>query len=256
MGLPKCKAYGQIYDTILMVIDRLSKERHYIPCLKEDERTSAEATADLFLQDVWSKYSLPTSMTSNHGSQFVSKMWDSLCKLLGIKAKLSTVFHLETDGQSEKANQEAEQHLRSYVNHFQDDWVRLLLMGEFSANANVSATTKVPLFLATRGYNPRMSFDPVNLSADFTKEKITNSTATSIANRIEEVWDFMREEIIKLQAKQAVAANRHRKEPLAYKIGDIVWLLTKNIKTNRPSKKLNHKMIGPYKVKKLIGSSY
>ena len=126
-------------------------------------------------------------MTSDCGSQFVSKMWNSLCKLLGIKTKLSTAFHPETNGQSKNTNQEAERHLKSYVNHFQDDWVRLLPMGEFSANANVSATTKVPSFLATRGYNSKMSFDPVNLSADSTRERIANSMATSIAKRMEEV---------------------------------------------------------------------
>ena len=118
-------------------------------------------------------------------------MWDSLCKLLGIKAKLSIAFHPKTDGQSENANQEAEQYLRSYVNHFQDDWVWLLLMGKFSANANVSATTKVPLFLATKGYNLRMIFDPVDLSVDSTREKIANSMARLIANCMEEIWDFM-----------------------------------------------------------------
>ena len=123
-------------------------------------------------------------------------------------------------------------------------------MGEFSANANVSATIKVPPFLATRSYNPRMSFDPVDLSADFTRERIANSMATLIANCMEEVWDFMQKEMTKSQAKQAIAANCHRKEPPAYKIGDIVWLSTKNIKTDKPSKKLDHKMIGPYKVKK------
>ena len=129
-------------------------------------------------------------------------------------------------------------------------------MGEFSANANVSATTKVSLFLTTKGYNPRMSFDPVNLSTDSTKEKIANSTAKSIANRIEEVWDFMQEKITKLQAKQVIAANCHQKKPLVYKVWDMVWLLTRNIKTKRPSKKLDYKMIGPYKVKELVKSSY
>ena len=119
--LPKCKAYRQIYDIILMVINRLSKERYYIPYSKEDDRTSIEVTADLFLQDVWSKHGLLTSMTSDRRSQFISKIWDSLCKLLEIKVKLSTALHPETDGQSENANQEAEQHLRSYINHFQDD---------------------------------------------------------------------------------------------------------------------------------------
>ena len=58
------------------------------------------------------------------------------------------------------------------------------------------------------------------------------------------------------QAAQATAANRHRKEPPKYKVGDEVWLSTKNIKTERPSKKLDHKQIGPFKVKELVGSSY
>ena len=124
---------------------------------------------------------------SDRGPQFVSKMWDSLYKLLKIKTKLFIAFHPETNGQSKNTNQEAEQHLRSYINHFQDDWICLLPMREFSVNANVSATIKVPLFLATKSYNLRMSFDPVIPSANSTKEKIANSTAKSIANCMEEV---------------------------------------------------------------------
>ena len=70
-------------------------------------------------------------------------------------------------------------------------------MREFSVNANVSATTKVPPFLATKSDNPRMSFDSVDLSANSMKEKIANSTARLIANRMKEVWDFMQEEMTK-----------------------------------------------------------
>ena len=88
-------------------------------------------------------------------------MWNSLCKLLGIKAKLSTAFHPETNGQNKNANQKMERHLRSYVNHFQDDWVELLPMAEFSRNANTLATTKIPPFLVLRSVIPRMSFEPV-----------------------------------------------------------------------------------------------
>ena len=187
VGLPKCHAYGQVYDAILMVIDWLSKERHYIPCSEENEGTSAAATADLFVCDVWLKHGLPTSLTSDRGSQFVSKMWDSLCKLLGIRAKLSTAHHSKTNGQSKIANQEAERHLQTYTNHFQDVWVQLLPIREFAANANVSATTKIPPFLVTKGYNPRMSFDHVDLSANFTRKRIANATARLIAGHIEKV---------------------------------------------------------------------
>ena len=66
----------------------------------------------------------------------------------------------------------------------------------------------------------------------------------------------MQKEMTKSQAQQVVAANRHQKKPLVYKVGDMVWLLTKNIKTERLSKKMDYKMIGPYKVKKLVESSY
>ena len=195
-------------------------------------------------------------MTSDRGLQFVSKMWDFLCKLLGIKAKLSTAFHLETNGQSKNANQKAEQHLRSYVNYFQNNWMRLLPIGEFSANANVSATTKVPPFLATRSYNPRISFVSMDLSADFIRERIANSTATLIANCMEKVWEFMWEEMTKSQAKQVVAANCHCKKPLVYKISNELFLLTKNIRTERPLKKFDNKNIGLFKIKKLVGSLY
>ena len=178
--------------------------------------------ADLFLQDIWFKHGLPTSMTLDRRSQFVSKMWDSLCKLLGIKVKLSTVFYPETNGQSKNANQEAERHLRSYINHFQDNWVRLLPMEEFLANTNISATIKVLPFLVIKDYNPRMSFDPVNLSADSTREQITNGKARLIANCMKEIWEFMQEEMTKSQAKQAVAANHYQKKPPVYKVGDMV----------------------------------
>ena len=66
----------------------------------------------------------------------------------------------------------------------------------------------------------------------------------------------MQEEMTKSQAKQAVVANCHRKEPPVYKIENMIWLSTRNIKIKRPSKKLDHKMIGPYKVKELVRSFY
>ena len=64
-------------------------------------------------------------------------------------------------------------------------------MGEFSVNVNVSTTFKMPLFLANKGYNFKMNFDPVDLSANSMREKIANSMARLIANRMEEVWKFM-----------------------------------------------------------------
>ena len=86
VGLPK----SQDYDTILMVVDCFLKEKHYIPCTKDNNNTNAKATANLFFCHVWCHHGLPISLIFDRGPQFASKMWDLLCKLLGIKAKLLT----------------------------------------------------------------------------------------------------------------------------------------------------------------------
>ena len=100
-----------------MVVDCLTKKRHYIPCTTDESGTITEATAQLLLQNVWKFHSFLSSLTSDKGSQFISGVWKNLCKILGISANLSTFFHLETDGQSEIANQKIERHLRTFVNY-------------------------------------------------------------------------------------------------------------------------------------------
>ena len=98
-----------------MVIDRLTKERHYTPCTTDENGTTAEATAYLLLNNVWKLHGLPLSLTLDRGPQFISGVWKNLCKILAIKVHLSTAFHPETDGQSEIADQEMERHLRTFV---------------------------------------------------------------------------------------------------------------------------------------------
>lgn len=102
-----------------------------------------------------------------------------------------------------------EQYLRSYVNHFQDNWVRLLLMAEFADNANSSALIKILPFLSSRGLISRMSFDWINLSASSTQERLMNAQAKFLANCMQRVWNFVREEMIKSQTAQVKVANKH-----------------------------------------------
>ena len=105
-------------DAILTVVDRLSKERHYIGTTKE---LNAEGLANLFLKHVWKHHGLPQSIVSDRGSQFISDFWSFLCKKLGIKAQLSTAWHPETDGQTKRINGVMEQYLCAFVNYLQDD---------------------------------------------------------------------------------------------------------------------------------------
>ena len=96
---------SQGMNAILTVTDRLSKERHFIACRAGDRGTSVEATAQMLLEHVWKYHGLPLSIVSDRGPQFASDVWKCFCKILGIKRKLSTAYHPETDGQSENTNQ-------------------------------------------------------------------------------------------------------------------------------------------------------
>jgi len=92
---------------------------HFIPTM---EKTLAEGLARLFRDNVWKLHGLPESIISDRELQFVAGLMRELNKMLGIKSKLSTAFHLQTDGQTERVNQELKQYLRMFINHRQEQW--------------------------------------------------------------------------------------------------------------------------------------
>ena len=219
------------YNAILMVVDCLTKERHYIPCTTDENGTTTEATAQLLLQNIWKLHGLPSSLTLDRGPQFISGVWKNLCKILGISANLSISFHPETDGQSEIANQEMEKHFRTFVNYQQNDWVDKLPMAEFAANNNDSLSTRLSPFFASRGLHPRMSFDVVYLSDTTTRERINKKKAIDISKAMQLIWKYTQESLTKAQTSQSNQAKKHRKK-VSYDIGDKMWLSTKNISTD------------------------
>src|SRR3984893_13870420 len=108
------------FDSILVIMDRLTKYAIFIECRKTD---SAIELATLFLKHVFTKHGTPHNIVSNQGKIFVSKFWSLLCHLLDIKANLLTTYHPETDRQTKCVNQILEQYIRLYINYQQDDWV-------------------------------------------------------------------------------------------------------------------------------------
>ena len=109
----------QEYDSILVVVDWLTKMVHFIPTT---EKTSAEGLARLFRDNVWKLHGLPESIISDRRLQFAAGLMRKLNGMLGIKSKLLTAFHSQTDGQTERVNQELEQYLRMFINHRQEQW--------------------------------------------------------------------------------------------------------------------------------------
>jgi IS30 family transposase len=106
---------SQGHDSILVVCDRFSKMAHFIHTM---EMTTAKGLAKLFRDNVWKLHGLPESIISDQGPQFAAEFMKELNSMLGIQTKLSTAYHPQTDGQTERINQDLEQYLRSFIDLF------------------------------------------------------------------------------------------------------------------------------------------
>jgi len=147
---------AQGYNAILVICDQFSKMAHFIATT---EKTSAEGLAKLFWDHVWKLHGLPESIISDWGAQFAAGMMKELNNLLGIQIKLSTAYHPQTDGQTERINQELEQYLRVFIDHRQEQWPDWLETAEFTYNNKIHTATKISPFKANYGQDPRMGFE-------------------------------------------------------------------------------------------------
>ena len=112
---------------------------------------------------------------------------------------------------------------------------------------NESAFTKLSPFFATKGLHPRMSFDIVDLSDASTRGRIFKQKALDISRNMEITWEFARKAMAVAQESQSKQADKPRTD-ISYNVEDKVWLSTRNIITDQPYKKLDHKMLGPFEV--------
>jgi len=129
---------AQGYDSILVVVNRLTKMVHFIPTT---EKTSAEGLARLFKDNVWKLHGLPKSIILDQGPQFTAGLIKELNQMLEIKSKLSMAFHSQTDRQTERVNQELEQYLRMFIDRRQEQWPEWLGTAEFAYNNKTYSST-------------------------------------------------------------------------------------------------------------------
>ena len=145
------------FTSILVVVDQLTKQAGFIPT--HDMITSAQL-ANLFVMHVFSKHGVPSHVTSDHGTEFVSHFFRSLGKPLDMRLHFTSGHHPEGDGQTERVNQTLEQYLQMYCNYQQDNWSGLLPLAEFAYNNAPNATTGVSPFFANKGYHPNLTIHP------------------------------------------------------------------------------------------------
>jgi hypothetical protein len=126
-------------DQLWVIVDRFTKMAHFIP-LKKDQK-KVEHLVKVFAREIWRFHGIPTDIISDRDSQFTSTEWKQFLGILGVRPRMSTSFHPQTDGQTERINQTIEAYLRSFINYEMDNWVGLLPMAEFAYNNSVTQAT-------------------------------------------------------------------------------------------------------------------
>ena len=238
-----------------MIINKLSKKRHYIFCDIENDDITIEITVKMLIQHVWKLHELSLIIVSNRNFQFVSIVWKTFCKIFDIVFKFSIAFYFETDDQFEIANQKMKRHFRTFCNHHQDNWFEILSMTKFVVNECYFAFIEIFFFMITKDFNSRMNFDVIDFSTNIIRERILKRKTANITKEMNEIRKFVIENMKNAQKKQVINANEHRKD-IKYEVKNLIWVSIKNIITNKLSKKLDHKMIESYSIIKIVDAFY
>jgi hypothetical protein len=223
-------------DSILTVTDHdCTKAVILVPC---KEQMTTEEFLELYREKVFPYTGLPQKVISDRDVRFTSTLFKELCKQLAIDQNMSTAYHPQTDGQSERTNQTVETILRLYCNQEQDNWREWLPVVQYIINSRPSATTKQSPYELWMGFVPR-THQPVRPSKlpHFEKRKQELLHAREAAQEaIRHAQDLLRKE------------TKFRQ----YKKGEKVWLEGRNIKTTHPTTKLREKRFGPFEVTEVI----
>jgi hypothetical protein len=239
------------WDMVLVVTDKLTKRAHFVPSKSTDK---APATAKRFFESIVRLHGLPAVIVSDRDTKFTSLFWTTLFDSFGTKLALSTAYHPQTDGQSERMVRTLKEMLRHFISNTQHDWTDHLPILEFAFNNAVHASTGYTPFELDLGYHPA------------TPHSITRPDARNVAavEDFHNTCDAMRlaahDAMLAAQQQQAHHHNKGR-TVATFKVGDLVLLSNKYIRPphlqTKGSKKLRSKFIGPFPItRKASPTSY
>ncbi|GJR02714.1 putative reverse transcriptase domain-containing protein [Tanacetum coccineum] len=240
--LPKS---SQGYDTIWVIVDRLTKSAIFMPMRETDPM---DKLARMYLKEVVTKHGIPVSIIYDRDPRFASNFWKSLQKALGTSLDMSTAYHPQTDGQSERTIQTLEDMLRACVIDFGNGWVKHFPLVEFSYNNSYHASIKAAPFEALYGRKCR---SPV-CWAEVGQVQLTGP----------ELVQETTERIIQIKQRIQTARDRQKsyadlkRKPMEFQVGDKVMLKVspwKGVVRFGKRGKLNPRYVGPFKVLKKVG---
>jgi transposase InsO family protein len=224
-------------DSIIVMVDKYSKMVHYAPC---KTTVTAPEVAQIFFREIVRHHGIPDAIVSDRDSKFMSKFWQALWTELGTKLKISTSYHPQTDGQTERSNRTLEEMLRAYVNYAQDNWDEKLIALEIAVNSSTQESTGFTPYYLNYGQHPHL---PLSMLTDTTD----NETAQTMLSNLRDNLAVAKQHLLAAQEKQSREANKSRREH-EFDIGEQVMLSTENLNIDHRARKLVAKYAGPHKV--------
>lgn len=243
--LPRTKSG---YDSIAVVVDKLSKMTHLIPTTTN---VTAPQFAAQFMKEIVRLHGVPKHIVSDRDSKFTSHFWRHLMKCLGIELRVSTSFHPQTDGQTERTNRTLETILRNFVNQRNNNWDEFLATTEIAINNAKQASTKFSPFYLNYGYHMKLPF--LNHTRASSIDSSSVPAADEMFKSIRQSTEQAIENLRKAQLTQSLFANKKRRNE-QFTVGEKVYLSTENLPIVSGVSKLNPKFIGPFEITKVINS--
>ena len=227
------------FDSILVMVDQgLSKGVILIPCNKT---VTALQTANLLIREVFKRFGLPNKIISDRGPQFAAAAFQEIMKALKIKHSMSTAFHPQTDGQTERLNQELEVYLRIFCANEPHTWNSLLPIAEFAHNQQTHEALKQMPFYLMYGTNP--------MALPLTAEIM----APAAMERLSSLNKARKEALAAHELAHQKMMQRNMKHTKPFKQGQKVWLESCNLHIPYASRKLAPKREGPFPIQKVLG---
>ena len=235
------------FDAMLVVVDKHSKMIH---CIPTTTTVTAPQLATLFFREIVRLHGIPSSIVSDRDPRFTSSFWRELWKLLGTKLAMSTAYHPQTDGQTERANRTLEDMLRAYVNEKQNDWDQHLTAIEIAYNNSKQASTGFSPFYLNYGQHPTF---PLTSAVSALRSTSNPSVEEMLENLMDDLL-LAAKNVEKAQSNQEQQANRHRQH-VEYEEGQKVWLSTADLRLkSKITPKLSPRWIGPFTITRKISS--
>jgi hypothetical protein len=235
------------FNCIVTFTDRLNSDIRIVPTCTD---ITAEDLAVVFFDEWYCENGLPLEIVSDRDKLFLSNFWQALHKLTGVKLKMSTAYHPQSDGASERSNKTINQCLRYHVEHNQTGWKRALPCVRFDMMNTINASTGFSPFQLRMGWSPRV-IPPLIQGEDGALEDIW---ASQVIERLTLDVKEAQDNMLRAKLSQSLAANEHRTDDFLFEKGKRVVLFTLHCRREYRSKdekrvaKFMPRYNGPYTV--------